>query len=91
LADAGAADRLIRDGQHTYGGRWVVNPSGGLISKGHPLGATGVAQVVEVVQQLREAGVRQVPRARAGLCHNQGIAEARPWCPCSPSTDRTRS
>ena len=77
LADAGAADRLIRDGQHTYGGRWVVNPSGGLISKGHPLGATGVAQVVEVVQQLRgEAGVRQVPRARAGLCHNQGIGGA---------------
>jgi acetyl-CoA acyltransferase len=77
LADAGAAVRLIHDGQHTYGGRWVVNPSGGLISKGHPLGATGVAQVVEVVQQLRgEAGMRQVPRARAGLCHNQGIGGA---------------
>lgn len=77
LAEAGAAERLIRDGQHTYGGHWVVNPSGGLISKGHPLGATGVAQVVEVVQQLRgAAGARQVPDARAGLCHNQGIGGA---------------
>lgn len=77
LSASGGAERLIRDGEHTYGGRWVVNPSGGLISKGHPLGATGVAQVVEVVHQLRgEAGARQVPHARAGLCHNQGIGGA---------------
>ena len=77
LAEAGETERLIQDGDHTYGGRWVVNPSGGLISKGHPLGATGVAQVVELVQQLRgEAGPRQVPRARAGLAHNQGIGGA---------------
>jgi acetyl-CoA acyltransferase len=66
LAEAGETERLIQDGDHTYGGRWVVNPSGGLISKGHPL-----------VQQLRgEAGPRQVPRARAGLAHNQGIGGA---------------
>jgi acetyl-CoA acetyltransferase len=77
LAEAGQAYRLIRDGQHTYGGRWVINPSGGLLSKGHPLGATGVAQIVELVQQLRrEADRRQVPRARAGLAHNQGIGGA---------------
>jgi acetyl-CoA acetyltransferase len=77
LAAPGQTQRLIREGHHTYGGRWVVNPSGGLISKGHPLGATGVAQVVELVQQLRgEAGLRQVPRARAGLAHNQGIGGA---------------
>lgn len=55
----------------------MVNPSGGLISKGHPLGATGIAQVVELVQQLRgEAGERQVAGARVGLAHNIGLGGA---------------
>lgn len=48
-------------GDNTYGGKWVINPSGGLISKGHPIGATGVAQCVELSKHLRgEAGKRQV-------------------------------
>jgi acetyl-CoA acetyltransferase len=77
LSREGQAESLIRDGDHTYGGRWVINPSGGLISKGHPLGATGVAQVVELVQQLRgEALARQVDGARRALAHNQGIGGA---------------
>lgn len=77
LAEPGGAVRLVADGNHTYGGRWVINPSGGLISKGHPLGATGTAQVVELVRQLRgTVGERQVPGARAGLAHNQGIGGA---------------
>jgi acetyl-CoA acetyltransferase len=68
---------LIRSGATTYGGRWVVNPSGGLISKGHPLGATGLAQCAELVWQLRgEAGDRQVPGARLGLAHNLGLGGA---------------
>jgi sterol carrier protein 2 len=55
----------------------VVNPSGGLLSKGHPLGATGLAQCVELVQQLRgQAGARQVDRARFGLQHNLGLGGA---------------
>jgi acetyl-CoA acetyltransferase len=55
----------------------VVNPSGGLLSKGHPIGATGVAQCVELVQQLRgEAEQRQVERARVALQHNIGIGGA---------------
>jgi acetyl-CoA acyltransferase len=54
-----------------------VNPSGGLISKGHPLGATGIAQVAELTWQLRgEAGARQVPHARVGLAHNIGLGGA---------------
>ncbi len=54
-----------------------MNPSGGLISKGHPLGATGIAQVAELVWQLRgEAGPRQVPGARVGLAHNIGLGGA---------------
>jgi acetyl-CoA acetyltransferase len=61
----------------TYGGRWAVNPSGGLICKGHPLGATGVAQCAELVRQLRgEAGPRQVVGARVGLQHNIGLGGA---------------
>ncbi|MGW2627809.1 lipid-transfer protein [Streptomyces chattanoogensis] len=73
----GEAGKLIADGATTYGGRWVVNPSGGLISKGHPLGATGLAQTAELVWQLRgTAGERQVPGARVGLAHNIGLGGA---------------
>ncbi|MFD3804635.1 lipid-transfer protein [Streptomyces sp. NPDC058611] len=73
----GAAGELVESGATTYGGRWVVNPSGGLISKGHPLGATGLAQAAELVWQLRgEAGARQVPGAGVGLAHNIGLGGA---------------
>ncbi|MEU7410906.1 beta-ketoacyl synthase N-terminal-like domain-containing protein [Streptomyces sp. NPDC042638] len=73
----GESGRLAESGATTYGGRWVVNPSGGLISKGHPLGATGLAQTAELVWQLRgEAGARQVPGARVGLAHNIGLGGA---------------
>ncbi|MFI6402976.1 lipid-transfer protein [Streptomyces sp. NPDC050548] len=69
--------KLVESGGTTYGGRWVVNPSGGLISKGHPLGATGIAQVAELVWQLRgTAGERQVPGAEVGLAHNIGLGGA---------------
>lgn len=77
LCPAGEAGRLIDDGVTTYGGRWVVNPSGGLISKGHPLGATGLAQCAELAWQLRgEADARQVPGVRAALQHNIGLGGA---------------
>lgn len=73
----GESGGLAESGATTYGGRWVVNPSGGLISKGHPLGATGLAQTAELVWQLRgEAGERQVPGARVGLAHNIGLGGA---------------
>ncbi|MFD6245516.1 thiolase C-terminal domain-containing protein [Streptomyces roseolus] len=73
----GASGKLVESGATTYGGRWVVNPSGGLISKGHPLGATGLAQAAELVRQLRgEAADRQVPGARVGLAHNIGLGGA---------------
>jgi len=77
LCPEGAGGKLIDDGAVTYGGTWVVNPSGGLISKGHPLGATGLAQCAELTWQLRgEAGERQVPGARAALQHNLGLGGA---------------
>ncbi|WP_406168308.1 lipid-transfer protein [Streptomyces sp. NBC_00996] len=73
----GESGKLIESGATTYGGRWVVNPSGGLISKGHPLGATGIAQAAELTWQLRgEAGARQVPGARVALAHNIGLGGA---------------
>ncbi|WP_415950645.1 lipid-transfer protein [Streptomyces sp. KLOTTS4A1] len=73
----GESGKLVESGATTYGGKWVVNPSGGLISKGHPLGATGLAQVAELSWQLRgEAGPRQVPGARVGLAHNIGLGGA---------------
>jgi acetyl-CoA acyltransferase len=73
----GESGKLVESGATTYGGRWVVNPSGGLISKGHPLGATGIAQVAELVWQLRgAAGARQVPGAEVGLAHNIGLGGA---------------
>jgi acetyl-CoA acetyltransferase len=77
LCPEGGAEKFIRDGDNTYGGRVVTNPSGGLLSKGHPLGATGLAQTAEIVWQLRaEAGQRQVPGARLGLQHNVGLGGA---------------
>ncbi|MHC8333455.1 thiolase C-terminal domain-containing protein [Pseudomonas sp. LB3P25] len=61
----------------TYGGQWVINPSGGLLAKGHPLGATGLAQLTELTWQLRgQAGARQVPGARVALQHNGGLGSA---------------
>ncbi len=74
LTPEGTAERLIEDGDNTYGGKYVVNPSGGLISKGHPLGATGLAQCAELNWHLRdEAGERQVDGARIALQHNIGL------------------
>ena len=65
------------DNAFTYGGKVVVNPSGGLISKGHPLGATGLAQCSELVWQLRgEADKRQVAGAKVALQHNLGLGGA---------------
>ncbi|GAA3130030.1 lipid-transfer protein [Streptosporangium carneum] len=73
----GEGGKLVESGATTYGGRWVVNPSGGLISKGHPLGATGLAQCAELTWQLRgEAGARQVDGAKVGLQHNLGLGGA---------------
>ena len=68
LCPIGKAGEFIDHGDNTYGGRYVVNPSGGLISKGHPLGATGLAQCAELTWQVRGwAGKRQVPNVRYGL------------------------
>lgn len=77
MCPAGESGKLVESGATTYGGRWVVNPSGGLISKGHPLGATGIAQVAELTWQLRgQADERQVAGARVGLAHNIGLGGA---------------
>jgi sterol carrier protein 2 len=77
LCDEGGAEKLIEDGDNTYGGKWVTNPSGGLLSKGHPLGATGLAQCTELVWQLRgQAGDRQVENARIAMQHNLGLGGA---------------
>lgn len=77
LCGEGEAERMISLGDNTYGGKYVVNPSGGLMSKGHPLGATGLAQCTELVSQLRgEAGARQLAGARLALQHNLGLGGA---------------
>ncbi len=77
LCAPGKGGELIDSGAVTYGGRWVVNPSGGLISKGHPLGATGLAQCAELTWQLRGlADKRQVPGAKVALQHNLGLGGA---------------
>jgi sterol carrier protein 2 len=77
LAPEGGAEKFILDGDNTHGGRVVTNPSGGLLSKGHPLGATGLAQCAELVWQLRgQAGARQVSGARLALQHNLGLGGA---------------
>ena len=77
LCAEGKAGEAIDRNDFTYGGRCVVNPSGGLISKGHPLGATGLAQCAELCWQLRGmAEKRQVPNARVALQHNLGLGGA---------------
>ena len=77
LCPEGGAEQFIWDGDNTYGGKYVTNPSGGLLSKGHPLGATGLAQCTELVWQLRgQADKRQVDGARVALQHNLGLGGA---------------
>lgn len=77
LTPEGTAERFVSDGDNTYGGRVVTNPSGGLLSKGHPLGATGLAQCAELVWQLRgTAGDRQVEGVSLALQHNVGLGGA---------------
>ena len=77
LCAEGGAEKFVDDGNNTYGGRYVTNPSGGLLSKGHPLGATGLAQCFELTLQLRgTADRRQVEGARIGLQHNLGLGGA---------------
>jgi acetyl-CoA acetyltransferase len=77
LCAEGGAEKFVLDGDNTYGGQVVTNPSGGLLSKGHPLGATGLAQCTELVQQLRgTADARQVSGARLALQHNLGLGGA---------------
>ena len=77
LTPEGTAEKFIWDGDNTYGGRLVTNPSGGLLSKGHPLGATGLAQCAELVWQLRgQADKRQVEGVTHALQHNLGLGGA---------------
>jgi acetyl-CoA acetyltransferase len=77
LCAAGDAERFVEDGDNSYGGKVVTNPSGGLLSKGHPLGATGLAQCTELVEQLRgTAAKRQVEGAWLALQHNLGLGGA---------------
>ncbi len=77
FAEEGGAEKMIVEGDNTFGGKVVTNPSGGLLSKGHPLGATGLAQCTELVWQLRgTAGDRQVEGARIALQHNLGLGGA---------------
>ena len=77
LCGEGGASGFIADGENTYGGSYVVNPSGGLMSKGHPIGATGLAQCFELCNQLRgNAASRQVEGAQIGLQHNLGLGGA---------------
>jgi acetyl-CoA acetyltransferase len=77
LCGEGEAAKFINDGDNTYGGRIVTNPSGGLLSKGHPLGATGLAQCYELTRQLRgTAGPTQVEGAKTALQHNLGLGGA---------------
>ena len=77
FAAEGEAHKLVDEEATTYGGKVVVNPSGGLISKGHPLGATGLAQCSELTWQLRgDAEKRQVEGAKVALQHNIGLGGA---------------
>ena len=77
LTPEGTAEKFIDDNDNTYGGKIVTNPSGGLLSKGHPLGATGLAQCAELNWQLRgQCGKRQVEGAKVGLQHNIGLGGA---------------
>jgi acetyl-CoA C-acetyltransferase len=73
LVERGRGGKAVEEGLTARDGRFPVNPSGGLKAKGHPVGATGVAQAVEIVKQLRgDAGDRQVKGARCGLAQNMG-------------------
>jgi sterol carrier protein 2 len=77
LCPEGGAEKFVGDGDNTYGGKVVTNPSGGLLSKGHPLGATGLAQCYELTHQLRgTAQERGVAGAKIGLQHNLGLGGA---------------
>ncbi|MEE1865083.1 MULTISPECIES: lipid-transfer protein [Pseudomonas] len=77
LCPVGEAEQFVLDGDNTYGGRVVTNPSGGLLSKGHPLGATGLAQCYELTHQLRgTAAARQVEGVNFALQHNLGLGGA---------------
>ena len=77
LCNPGKAHEMVRAGDITHGGRCVVNPSGGLISKGHPLGASGIAQCAELIWQLRGwANNRLVENAPVALQHNLGLGGA---------------
>jgi sterol carrier protein 2 len=77
LCPEGGVEKYIVDQDNTYGGKHVVNPSGGLLSKGHPLGATGLAQCYELVHQVRgTADARQVPNVKNALAHNTGLGGA---------------
>ncbi|MCY1432598.1 acetyl-CoA C-acyltransferase [compost metagenome] len=77
LCPVGGGERFVLDGDNTYGGQVVTNPSGGLLSKGHPLGATGLAQCYELTHQLRgTAGARQVEDVNIALQHNLGLGGA---------------
>lgn len=77
LCGEGESTGFIADGDNSYGGKFVVNPSGGLMSKGHPIGATGLAQCFELCRQLRgQAASRQVEGAQIGLQHNLGLGGA---------------
>ena len=77
LCGEGEATKFVADGANTYGGKIVTNPSGGLLSKGHPLGATGLAQITELTWHLRgTAGDRQVEGARVAIQHNFGLGGA---------------
>jgi acetyl-CoA acyltransferase len=77
LAEEGQGWRLLDDGATSLGGRTPVNPSGGLLARGHPIGATGVAQICELTWQMRgEAEGRQVKRARVGVAHTAGGSAA---------------
>jgi acetyl-CoA acetyltransferase len=84
LTPEGTAEKFINDGDNTYGGRVVTNPSGGLLSEGHPLGATGLAQCAELVWQLRGAGAGAPGRRgehRPAAQHRAGRGP--PWSPCT--------
>lgn len=98
LCAPGTAHKIVEAGDNTYGGRWVINPSGGLESKGHPLGATGLGMIFSAVLQVRgEGGRLQAPDVRNALTHNLGLRGAcivsilhRPsfWKPGSTATAR---
>ncbi|MOA08754.1 3-oxoadipyl-CoA/3-oxo-5,6-dehydrosuberyl-CoA thiolase [compost metagenome] len=77
LCPVGGAEKFVLDGDNSYGGQVVTNPSGGLLSKGHPLGATGLAQCYELTNQLRgTAEARQVEGVNLALQHNLGLGGA---------------